>query len=84
MEHFILLVCSYLVYNVIATVRNGSKVQDELAEAPALERVTKKRTSSEGWHTWLERRPIQLTLLATVAILNWWYCSDCTNYYGKI
>ena len=58
-----------LVYNVIATVRSGSKVQDDLAEAPALERVTKKRTSSEGWHTWLERRPIQLTLLATVAIL---------------
>ena len=58
-----------LVFNIIATVRNGSKVQDELAEAPALERVTKKRTSSEGWHTWLERRPIQLTLLATVAIL---------------
>ena len=58
-----------LVYNVIATVRSGSSVQDELAEAPALERVTKKRTSNEGWHTWLERRPIQLTLLATVAIL---------------
>ncbi len=58
-----------LVYNVIVTVRQGSKVEDELAEAPALERVTKKRTSSEGWHTWLERRPVQLTLLATVAIL---------------
>jgi len=58
-----------LVYNVIVTVRQGSKVIDELAEAPALERVTKKRTSSEGWHTWLERRPVQLTLLATVAIL---------------
>lgn len=58
-----------LVYNVIITVRQGSNVEDELAEAPALERVTKKRTASEGWHTWLERRPIQLTLLATVAIL---------------
>jgi len=58
-----------LVYNIIATVRNGSKVEDELAEAPALERVTNKRTQSEGWHTWLERRPIQLTILATVAIL---------------
>ena len=58
-----------LVYNVIMTVRQGSKVEDELAEAAALERVTKKRTSGEGWHTWLERRPIQLTILATVAIL---------------
>ncbi|GAA3614424.1 cytochrome-c oxidase, cbb3-type subunit I [Flavivirga amylovorans] len=58
-----------MVYNVIVTIKQGSKVENELAEAPALERVTKRRTASEGWHTWLERRPIQLTLLATVAIL---------------
>jgi len=59
-----------LVYNIVLTVRrSGSKVEDELAEAPALTRVTKKRTSGEGWHTWLERRPVQLTLLATVTIL---------------
>ncbi|WNH13236.1 cytochrome-c oxidase, cbb3-type subunit I [Thalassobellus suaedae] len=58
-----------LVYNIIATIKQGSKVENELAEAPALERVTKKRTSGEGWHTWIERRPIQLTILATVAIL---------------
>ena len=58
-----------LVYNVWVTIKQGSKVEDELAEAPALERVTKRRTANEGWHTWLERRPVQLTLLATVAIL---------------
>jgi cytochrome c oxidase cbb3-type subunit I/II len=58
-----------LIYNVIMTIRQGSKVEDELAEATALERVSKKRTSGEGWHTWLERRPVQLTILATVAIL---------------
>lgn len=58
-----------LVYNVIVTIKQGSKVQDELAEAPALERVTKRRTANEGWHTWIERRPIQLTILATIAIL---------------
>ena len=58
-----------LVFNVIATIRKGSKVEDELAEAPALERVSKKRVVGEGWHMWLERRPVQLTLLATIAIL---------------
>ena len=58
-----------LIYNVIMTIRQGSNVEDELAEAAALERVSKKRTSGEGWHTWLERRPVQLTILATVAIL---------------
>ena len=58
-----------LVYNIIMTIRSGSAVEDELAEAPALERVTKKRTSSEGWHAWLERRPLKLTLYATIVII---------------
>ncbi|WP_034043944.1 cytochrome-c oxidase, cbb3-type subunit I [Wocania ichthyoenteri] len=58
-----------LVYNIIVTIKNGSKVEDELAEAPALQNVSKRRTAGEGWHTWLERKPVQLTLLATVAIL---------------
>tara|TARA_R110000787_G_scaffold96415_2_gene199745 strand:- start:24400 stop:26583 length:2184 start_codon:yes stop_codon:yes gene_type:complete len=58
-----------LVYNIIMTIRSGSKVEDELAEAPALDKVTSKRTSGEGWHSWLERRPVRLTIYATVAIL---------------
>ncbi|MGJ5641181.1 cytochrome-c oxidase, cbb3-type subunit I [Formosa sp. S-31] len=58
-----------LVYNIYVTVKNGTAVTDELAEAPALERVTNKRIAGEGFHTWLERRPIQLTILATIAIL---------------
>ncbi|VAV85087.1 Cytochrome c oxidase (cbb3-type) subunit CcoN / Cytochrome c oxidase (cbb3-type) subunit CcoO [hydrothermal vent metagenome] len=58
-----------MVYNIIVTIKQGSKVEDELAEAPALSRVSKKRVAGEGWHTWLERRPVQLTLLATVTIL---------------
>jgi cytochrome c oxidase cbb3-type subunit I/II len=57
------------LYNIIRTVRQGSDVTDELAEAAPLQRVTKKRTSKEGYHTWLERRPVKLTLYATVAIL---------------
>ena len=31
--------------------------------------MTKKRTSKEAYHTWLERRPIKLTIFATIAIL---------------
>ncbi|GAB5564507.1 MAG: cytochrome-c oxidase, cbb3-type subunit I [Winogradskyella sp.] len=59
-----------LVYNVIVTiVRAKSKVTDELAEAPALQRVSAKRVAGEGWHTWLERKPVLLTIYATVAIL---------------
>lgn len=58
-----------LLYNIILTVKQGSKVSDELAEAAPLQKVTTKRTAKEGYHTWLERRPIKLTLFATVAIL---------------
>lgn len=58
-----------LLYNMIMTARKGSKVTDELAEAAPLTPVTKRQTSGEGWHTWLERRPIKLTIYATIAIL---------------
>ena len=58
-----------LVFNVIQTIRKGSVVEDELAEAAALQRVSKKRVAGEGWHTWLERKPIRLTIGATIAIL---------------
>jgi len=58
-----------LAYNIIKTIKLGSKVNDELAEAAALDRVSKKRVAGEGWHSWIERRPVQLTLLATVTIL---------------
>ncbi len=58
-----------LVYNIIKTVKQGSRVEDELAEAPALQKITAGRLKGEKFHPWLERRPIQLTILATVAIL---------------
>ena len=58
-----------LIYNVVATVRASQGVSDDAAEAPALEKLSNKRYGNEKWHSWLERRPIQLTLLATVAIL---------------
>ena len=58
-----------MLYNIAVTVRQGSKVEDELAEAPALSRVTRRRTAGETYHTWLERRPIKLTIFATIAIL---------------
>ncbi|RLJ68664.1 cytochrome c oxidase cbb3-type subunit I/II [Lacinutrix venerupis] len=57
------------VYNVIMTARSGVKVTDEFAESAPLQKVTKKRTNKEGYHTWLERRPVKLTIYATIAIL---------------
>jgi cytochrome c oxidase cbb3-type subunit I/II len=58
-----------MLYNIVKTVKSGSAVEDELAEAPALEAVSKHRTKGESYHTWLERKPIKLTIYATIAIL---------------
>lgn len=58
-----------LLYNIVQTARAGSKVEDDAAEAMPLEKVSKSRLKSEGWHSWLERRPIKLTIYATIAIL---------------
>ncbi|PHR99875.1 MAG: cytochrome C oxidase Cbb3 [Leeuwenhoekiella sp.] len=58
-----------MLYNIVKTVRSGNKVTDELAEAAPLTPVTSKRTAKEGYHTWLERRPVKLTIFATIAIL---------------
>lgn len=58
-----------LVYNIYKTVTAGQKIEDEYAEAPALVRISKSRLKGEGFHTWLERKPIQLTVLALITIL---------------
>lgn len=58
-----------LIYNVYKTIKSGEEVTDELAEAAPLQKISKKRLAGEGFHTWLERKPVQLTILATIAIL---------------
>jgi len=58
-----------LVYNIIQTVRANASVEDELAEAPELQKISSSRIKGEKYHSWLERRPIQLTIFATIAIL---------------
>ena len=58
-----------LMYNIVSTVRSGQKVTDEETQAAPLTRVTGKRTNAEGYHTWLERRPVRLTIYATITIL---------------
>ena len=58
-----------MLYNIVKTIKSGSPVEDDLAEAPALKKVKKGRLLGEGWHQQLERKPVQLTLLATVTIL---------------
>jgi cytochrome c oxidase cbb3-type subunit I/II len=57
-----------LVYNIYKTVKAGSFIAQEAAEAPALEKEG-VRKSGESYHRFIERRPIQFMILAIVAIL---------------
>ncbi|PJA96387.1 MAG: cytochrome C oxidase Cbb3 [Ignavibacteriales bacterium CG_4_9_14_3_um_filter_34_10] len=57
-----------LIYNLIMTAKQGKFIPTEESEAPAL--IKEKDPLKYGLiHRWLEKRPIQFTLLATVAIL---------------
>ena len=55
------------VYNLVRTAMQGSLLADEEAEAPALEKNYAPH-SSEHWHRWIERRPIQLLVVAFVLV----------------
>ncbi|MCZ4693178.1 cytochrome-c oxidase, cbb3-type subunit I [Ancylomarina euxinus] len=57
-----------MVYNLLKTAASGSCADNENASAFALV-TSPKRAKGEGLHRWLERRPVQFMLLATVAIL---------------
>ena len=56
-----------MLYNLFKTIKAGRMESSEWVEAPAREvHVSKK---GEHWHRWIERRPIQMLLAATVAVL---------------
>jgi cytochrome c oxidase cbb3-type subunit I/II len=56
-----------MVYNLVQTARQGSFVANEAAEAPALEKEMAEH--GEFWHRVIERKPILLTVMATIMIL---------------
>ena len=56
-----------MVYNIVKTVKSGSLVANEAAEAPALPKVPETH-SKQYWHRWIERRPIQMLVLSLIAV----------------
>ena len=56
-----------MVVNVIQTVRAGSFISDEEAEAPALEK-NYVPSGKQHWHRVIERRPIQMLILSLVVV----------------
>jgi len=57
-----------LVYNVIKTVKSGSFVKEEAAEAYSLEKSGRK-LAGESWHRFLERKPVKFMIWSIIAIL---------------
>lgn len=57
------------VYNIFLTAKSGNFLPEEAASAPAMRKVAGKRGTGEGYHRWIERMPVQFSVLALVAIL---------------
>lgn len=56
-----------MVYNIWKTVKAGSLVADEAAEAPALSEEVHTH-GKQYWHRWIERRPIQMLLFSLIVV----------------
>jgi cytochrome c oxidase cbb3-type subunit I/II len=56
-----------MVYNIWKTVKAGSLVANEAAEAPALSKEVHTH-GKEYWHKWIERRPIQMLVFSLILV----------------
>ncbi|GAB3196313.1 cytochrome c oxidase cbb3-type subunit I/II [Pontibacter aydingkolensis] len=56
-----------MVYNLYKTAKSGSLVANEKTEAPVI--VPTVSNNAGHWHRWIEKRPTQMAIWATVAIL---------------
>ncbi|MCB9297264.1 MAG: cytochrome-c oxidase, cbb3-type subunit I [Lewinellaceae bacterium] len=65
-----LYVAGYFVmlYNLVKTVQSGAFIGDEAAEAPPAS-TWAVHAGKEHWHRWIERRPVQMLIASTIAIL---------------
>ncbi|WP_026351311.1 cytochrome-c oxidase, cbb3-type subunit I [Hymenobacter aerophilus] len=58
-----------MVYNLVKTAKAGSLLAEEKAQAAPLLPADQDPHANEGhWHRWIERRPFQMAIWATVAI----------------
>jgi cytochrome c oxidase cbb3-type subunit I/II len=57
-----------MVYNLYKTIRSGSLVANEAAEAAPLVSTYQKH-GNEHWHRWIERKPVHLMILSLIVIL---------------
>ncbi len=56
-----------MCYNLVKTIGTGNVLDEEPAEAPALAKEFVPH-STEHWHRWIERRPVQMLVFSLVAV----------------
>ena len=56
-----------MVYNLVKTVKSGSLVADEAAEAAPLPKVIETH-GKEYWHRWIERKPVQMLVFSFILV----------------
>lgn len=56
-----------MAYNLFKTAAQGQLLPNEEASAPALEKTYQAHQGAH-WHSWIERRPIQMLIFSVVAI----------------
>lgn len=56
-----------MVYNLYRTIRKGSFVANEAAEAAPLPKIITTH-GKEYWHRWIERRPVKLMVFSLVLV----------------
>lgn len=65
---FYLIGVILMVYNLVKTVKQGSFVAEEIAEAPALVKVVDSFRKGNR-HRWLEGKPVYFTVVSLVVVL---------------
>lgn len=57
-----------MAYNIFKTVKAGSFLANEEAEAAPLSKEYAKH-NGEHWHRWIERRPVQMLVLSLIVVI---------------
>jgi cytochrome c oxidase cbb3-type subunit I/II len=57
-----------MVYNLFKTVKSGSLVADEAAEAVPLGKQQLITHGKSHWHRWIEKRPVQMLVFSLIAV----------------
>jgi len=57
-----------MIYNLIKTIKKGEVLNDEPASAMPLTKVYAQH-SSEHWHRWIERRPVQFMFWTLIVVI---------------